>query len=46
VVFNDDYAQMPLAAVCERAMRSVHWVADRVSRRSLPVLREIRAPTP
>jgi sugar phosphate isomerase/epimerase len=45
-VFNDDYAQMPLAAVCERAMRSVHWIADRVSRRSLPVLREIRAATP
>ena len=42
-VFNDDYAQMPLASVCERAMRSVHWIAGRVARRSLPVLREVRA---
>jgi sugar phosphate isomerase/epimerase len=39
-VFNDDYGQMPLASVCERAMRSVHWIAGRVARRSLPVLRE------
>ena len=39
-VFNDDYAQMPLASVCERAMRSVSWIANRVARRSLPVLRE------
>jgi sugar phosphate isomerase/epimerase len=41
-VFNDDYGQMPLASVCERAMRSVHWIARRVARRSLPVLREAR----
>ena len=40
-VFNDDYGQMPLASVCERAMRSVHWIAGRVARRSLPVLREV-----
>ena len=44
-VFNDDYAQMPQASVCERATRSVHWIASRVARRSLPVLREIRAAT-
>jgi len=43
-VFNDDYGQMPPAAVCQRAMRSVHWIAHRVGRRSLPVLREVRAP--
>ena len=42
-VFNDDYAQMPLASVCERAMRSVNWIAGRVARRSLLVLREVRA---
>jgi len=42
-VFNDDFTQMPPAAVCERAMRSVHWIADRVERRSLPVLRDVRA---
>ena len=41
-VFNDDYGQMPLASVCERAMRSVHWIAGRVARRSLSVLREVR----
>ena len=41
-VFNDDYAQMPLASVCDRAMRSVSWIASRVARRSLPVLRETR----
>jgi len=39
-VFNDDYGQMPLASVCERAMRSVNWIAGRLARRSLPVLRE------
>ena len=38
-VFNDDYAQMPLAAVCARAMGSVRWIASRMPRRSLPVLR-------
>jgi sugar phosphate isomerase/epimerase len=42
-VFNDDYTQMPLAAVCARAMRSVSWIASRVARHSLPVLRETRA---
>jgi sugar phosphate isomerase/epimerase len=42
-VFNDDYAQMPLASVCERAMRAVNWIADRVARRSLPVVREVRS---
>jgi sugar phosphate isomerase/epimerase len=41
-VFNDDYAQMPLASVCARAMRSVHWIAGRVARRSLSVLRAVR----
>jgi sugar phosphate isomerase/epimerase len=41
-VFNDDYGQMPLASVCERAMRSVHWIAGRMARRSLSVLREVR----
>ena len=40
-VFNDDYGQMPLASVCERAMRSVNWIAGRLARRTLPVLREV-----
>jgi len=36
-VFNDDYRQLPLPMVCERAKRSVKWVSDLVSRRSLPL---------
>jgi sugar phosphate isomerase/epimerase len=35
-VFNDDYRQLPLRMVCERAKRAVKWVSDLVSRRSLP----------
>ena len=38
-VFNDDYKQLPLPMVCERAKRSVKWVSDLVSRRSLPLRR-------
>ena len=36
-VFNDDYAQLPHAIVAERARRSVKWLTDQVSRRSLPL---------
>lgn len=36
-VFNDDYVQLPLSTVAERARRSVKWLAGQVSRRSLPV---------
>ncbi len=35
-VFNDDYRNLPLPMVCERAKRSVKWVGDCVSRRTLP----------
>src|SRR5919109_41049 len=35
-VFNDDYTQLPQAVVAERARRSVKWLTDQVSRRSLP----------
>ena len=35
-VFNDDYRQIPLAAVAERARRSVKWLTGRVGRRTLP----------
>ena len=35
-VFNDDYRQLPLPVVAARARRSVKWVTDQVSRRSLP----------
>lgn len=38
-VFNDDYAQLPQAVVAERARRSVKWLTDQVSRRSLPLRR-------
>ncbi|MBA3505851.1 MAG: sugar phosphate isomerase/epimerase [Betaproteobacteria bacterium] len=36
-VFNDDYVQLPLAAVAERARRSVKWLVGQVPRRSLPI---------
>ena len=35
-VFNDDYRQIPLATVAERARRSVKWIIGRVGRRTLP----------
>jgi len=41
-VFNDDYRQLPLDVVAERARRSVRWLTGLVSRRSLPA-RRVRA---
>ncbi len=38
-VFNDDYRQLPLPMVAERARRSVKWISGLVSRRSLPARR-------
>jgi sugar phosphate isomerase/epimerase len=38
-VFNDDYKQLPLAMVSERARASVRWTTGVVSRRSLPARR-------
>ena len=38
-VFNDDYKQLPLAMVAGRARDSVQWIAELVSRRSLPARR-------
>jgi sugar phosphate isomerase/epimerase len=38
-VFNDDYRQLPLPMVAERARRSVKWIAGVVARRSLPARR-------
>ena len=35
-VFNDDYQQMPLAFVAERAQRSALWLAEDVLRSALP----------
>lgn len=39
-VFNDDYRQIPLPVVAERAKRSVKWITGLVSRRSLPARRQ------
>jgi len=36
-VFNDDYVQMPLAMVTQRARRSVEWLSYHLPRRSLPI---------
>ena len=41
-VFNDDYTQLPPAVVAERAKRSVKWLTDQVSRRSLPLRSALR----
>ena len=38
-VFNDDYRQLPVAVVAERARRSVKWITRRVGRWSLPARR-------
>jgi sugar phosphate isomerase/epimerase len=42
-VFNDDYTQLPPAVVAGRARRSVKWLTDQVSRRSLPLRRAAAA---
>ena len=36
-VFNDDYQQMPLGTVAERARRSAVWLAEDVLRRAAPI---------
>lgn len=41
-VFNDDYVQMPLPMVCERARRSAQWLADDVLRRAAPQPNQLR----
>jgi sugar phosphate isomerase/epimerase len=41
-VFNDDYVQMPLPMVCERAWRSAQWLADDVLRRAAPQPNQLR----
>jgi predicted xylose isomerase-like sugar epimerase len=35
-VFNDDYRQISLATVAERARNSVKWIAGQIGRRTLP----------
>ncbi|HSV35705.1 MAG TPA: sugar phosphate isomerase/epimerase family protein [Ramlibacter sp.] len=41
-VFNDDYVQMPLPFVAQRARRSALWLADDVLRRSVPLPNQLR----
>lgn len=41
-VFNDDYQQMPLPMVCERARRSALWLAEDVLRRAAPLPGQLR----
>ncbi len=41
-VFNDDYSQMPLPAVAERARRAAIWLGEDVLRRSAPLPNRMR----
>jgi len=41
-VFNDDYVQMPLPMVSQRARRSALWLAEDVLRRSVPLPNQLR----
>lgn len=41
-VFNDDYLQMPLPFVAERARKSALWLAEDVLRRSVPLPGQLR----
>jgi 4-hydroxyphenylpyruvate dioxygenase len=41
-VFNDDYQQLPLPVVAERARRAAVWLAEDVLRRSAPIPGSLR----
>ena len=41
-VFNDDYVNLPLPAVCERARKSAVWLAEDVLRQSTPLPNTMR----
>jgi sugar phosphate isomerase/epimerase len=41
-VFNDDYQQMPLSTVAQRARKSALWLGEDVLRRSVPIPNQIR----
>ena len=45
-VFNDDYQQLPLPLVAQRARRSALWLGEDVLRRSVPLPNRIRLKTP
>jgi len=44
-VFNDDYQQMPLATVAERAYASALWLGEDVLKRSIPLPGQMRLRT-
>ena len=41
-VFNDDYQQLPLPMVADRAWKSAQWLGEEVMRRSVPLPNQIR----
>lgn len=41
-VFNDDYQQLPLPLVAERARRSAEWLGEQVLKRSVPLPNRMR----
>ena len=41
-VFNDDYQQLPLPTVAQRAWKSAQWLGEDVLRRSVPMPNQIR----
>jgi sugar phosphate isomerase/epimerase len=41
-VFNDDYQQLPLPTVAERARRSAEWLGEQVLHRSVPLPGRLR----
>jgi sugar phosphate isomerase/epimerase len=41
-VFNDDYQQLPLPTVAQRAWKSAQWLGEGVLRRSVPLPYQIR----
>jgi hypothetical protein len=41
-VFNEDYVQMPLPMVAQRARRSALWLGEDVLRRSLPLPNQLK----
>lgn len=45
-VFNDDYQQMPLEMVSERARRSALWLAEDVLRRAAPLPNKLKLRAP
>lgn len=45
-VFNEDYVQMPLPFVAQRARQSALWLAEDVLRRSVPLPNQLRLRTP